>query len=372
MSVYHHIEIKPGSPISVGQAYSYPRKYRDGWKTLIEQHSKAGRICLSSSPYASPSFIIPKADSSVLPRWVNDYRKLNKLTVPDNYPLPRIDDILADCAKGKIWGKINITNSFFQTLVHPDHVKYTTMLTPFRLWEWVVMPMGLRNSPATHQQRVMQALSDLIGRICHVYLDDIIIWLSSLAEHKANVALVLEALQMAQLYCSTKKSSLFMMDVHFLGHDISADGIAADGSKVEHVLKWQAPTSVKQVRQFLGLVRYISAFLPALAEHTAVLTPLTKKECNKSFPVWTSEHQSAFEAIKGLVLSCDCLMTIDHHNPGENQIFIMCDTSQRHMGAVLSFVESWESARPVVFESRQLRAAELHYLVHEQEMLSIM
>lgn len=86
--IYHHIEVKPGAQISVGHAYSCPRKYRDSWKTLIEQHSKVGQIWPSSSQYASPSFIIPKADNTVLPRWVNDYRKLNKITVPDNYPLP--------------------------------------------------------------------------------------------------------------------------------------------------------------------------------------------------------------------------------------------------------------------------------------------
>ena len=134
-NVYHHIELRPGAPVSVNHAYGCPRKYQAGWKTLIDQHVAAGRIQPSSSPYASPSFIIPKADPTVLPRWVNDCRHLNCLTIPDNYPLPRIDDILADCAKGRIWGKIDMTNSFFQMLVHPDHVKYTATLTPFSLWE---------------------------------------------------------------------------------------------------------------------------------------------------------------------------------------------------------------------------------------------
>ena len=92
---------------------------------------------------SSPSFIIPKADPTVLPRWVNDYRRLNSVTVPDHYPLPHIDNILADCSKGNIWGKIDMTNSFFQTLMHHNHIKYTATLTPFGLWEWVVMPMGL-------------------------------------------------------------------------------------------------------------------------------------------------------------------------------------------------------------------------------------
>jgi hypothetical protein len=103
-NVYHHIQLLPGAPVSVSRAYGCPHKYRTGWKTLIDQHVAAGRIRPSLSPYASPSFIIPKADPTVLPRWVNDYRHLNRLTVPDNYPLPRIDDILADCAKGKNLG----------------------------------------------------------------------------------------------------------------------------------------------------------------------------------------------------------------------------------------------------------------------------
>jgi hypothetical protein len=134
-NVYHYIEVKPGVAISMAHVYSCPHKYCDGWKTLINQHYAVGRIRPSSSQYTSPSFIIPKADKAVLPRWVNDYHNLNHTTIPNNYPLPCIDNIPADCMKGKIWGKIDMTNSFFQTLVHSNHVKYTATLTPFGLWE---------------------------------------------------------------------------------------------------------------------------------------------------------------------------------------------------------------------------------------------
>ncbi|KAF8236499.1 hypothetical protein L208DRAFT_1526514 [Tricholoma matsutake] len=116
---------------------------------------------------------------------------------------------------------------------------------------------------------------------------------------------------------------------------------------LEHVkspLGPQAPRSAKQVHQFLGLVCYISVFLLVLAEHTSVLTLLMKKECNGSFPVWTVEHQFAFDTIKGLVLSWDCLILIDHNDPRENKIFVTCDASKQCTGAVLSFGESWESA----------------------------
>ena len=172
--VYHHIEVPAGDSFSTICPYSCPHQYCDAWKTLIEQHVTAGCICLSSSPYASPSFI-PKADPTVLSCWVVDYHLLNRVTVLDAFPLPRIDDILADCAKGKIWGKIDMTNSFFQTHVLPEHVKFTATLTPFRLWEWIVMPMGCCNVPATHQWHVSLAFKDHIGKFCHVYLDNIII-----------------------------------------------------------------------------------------------------------------------------------------------------------------------------------------------------
>jgi hypothetical protein len=188
---------------------------------LIEQHLAAGQIQPSNSDYVSPAFIVPKSDLNVLPRWVNNYRKLNANTITDNHPLPLVADILRDCAGHRLYGKIDMTNLFFQTKMHPSSIKFTAVNTPFGLYEWLVMPMGLRNSPAVHQHRVFSALRSLIGKICHVYLDDIIIWSNTLAEHEANVALVLEALRTANLYCSVKKSELFCSEVDFLGHHIS-------------------------------------------------------------------------------------------------------------------------------------------------------
>lgn len=161
-----------------------------------------------SSQYASPAFIIPKTDPGVLPRWVNNYRELNSNTVPDNHLLPRVDDILAGCAKGRIWAKIDMTNVFFQTRVHPDDIHLTAVTTPFGLYEWVVMPMGCRNAPATHQRRMCEALRPFIGKICHVYLDDIIIWSTSIGEHLRNVEKILNALHEHSLFCSPKKTPI--------------------------------------------------------------------------------------------------------------------------------------------------------------------
>src|SRR5271154_6759610 len=122
------------------------------------------------------------------------------------------------------------------------------------------MPMGLRNSLATHQRRVTLALKEYIRKICHVYLDDIVIWSQTLDEHKQNVSKIMEALCAAELFCSVKKSNLFMTEMDLLGHHISARGIEADNSKVERIINWLRPTKAKHVRAFLGLVRYIADF----------------------------------------------------------------------------------------------------------------
>lgn len=368
--VQARIKLKNAEQTIKTRTYQCPRKFREAWGTLIQKHLDAGRIRPSSSSWASPAFIIPKADPTVLPRWVNDYRQLNANTIIDSHPLPRVDDILNDCAKGKIWATIDMTDSFFQTKMHPDDVPLTAVSTPFGLYEWLVMPMGLRNAPAIHQRRVAVALREYIGKICHVYLDDIVIWSNSINEHHRNVRTILTALRAARLYCNPKKTRLYCASIDFLGHRISTNGIEADSRKVDRILSWPRPRSATDVRRFLGLVRYLASFLPNLATHTALLTRLTTAEANRSFPMWTSEHQFAFEAIKAIVVSRDCLTTIDHSDTTK-KIFVTTDASDFRSGAVLSFGDTWETARPVAFDSMTFKGAELNYPVHEKEMLAI-
>jgi RNase H-like domain found in reverse transcriptase/Reverse transcriptase (RNA-dependent DNA polymerase) len=373
--IYLRIRLKDQRKIVKGRGYVAPKKHHDAWKKLLDEHLATGRLRPSSSEHSSPSFVIPKRtdgvpDHSLPPRWLNDYRELDLNTVPDSFPLSRVDDILADCGKGKIFGKLDMTNSFFQTRVHPDDIHLTAIRTPWGLYERTVMPMGGRNAPSTHQPRMTDALRHLIGKICHVYLDDIIIWSQNLEEHERNVQRVLQALEKAEIYCNLTKTQLCATEVSFLGHRISASGIQTDPRKCERIANWPTPTTSTNVRGFLGLTRYLATFLPVLAEHTSVLTPLTNKECDKDFPPWTQEHQTAFEAIKLLVTSPTCLTVIDYEDKAK-RIFLTIDASRRRTGTVLSFGETWETARPVAYDSYQLNAAERNYPTHEQELLAI-
>src|SRR6266702_8086389 len=226
----------------------------------LQQHLDARRIQLSSAPAGSGTFIIPKADPTILPRWVNDYRQLNSNTITDSFPIPRINDILMDIATEKIFGNIDMTNSFFQTCMHPDDVKLTAVNMPWGLYEWVVMPMGIKNAPAIQQCQVTDALQPWIGRICHVYIDDIAIWSNMVNKHVQNVVTILQALADNKLYCNPKKTKLCATEIHFLGHRITAKGIEADEGKADWVVNWPTPSCAKHVRAFLSLVRYLSAF----------------------------------------------------------------------------------------------------------------
>ena len=141
--------------------------------------------------------------------------------------------------------------------------------------------------------------------------------------------------------------------------------------QVDKIVDWPTPKNVKEIQQFLGLVRYLSAFLPHLAVQASVLSRLTTKECIKNFPPWNETYQKAFDKIKEIVLSRECLTVIDHTKLDSNNIYVTTDASDRCTGAVLSFGPTWETARPVAFDSSTLKDAELNYPVHEKELLAI-
>jgi len=259
------------------------------------------------------------------------------------FPLPRVDDILADCAKGKIWPKMDMMNSFFQTCIHPDDVHLTAVTIPLGLYEWLAMPMGLKNSPLIHQCHMITALQHLIRKICHVYLDYIIIWSNSVAEHTAHINMVMKTLTASKLHLNPVKCTFYLLEVDFLGHHISACGIKPNSSKVEKILNWPVPKSTTDVCAFMGLVRYVAAFLPKLADYMTILMPLTTNDSQKHFPIWTDEHQYVFDSIKALVISSDCLTVIDHENPSDNKFFVTSDASDWQTGAVLSFGPTWKT-----------------------------
>ena len=215
------------------------------------------------------------------------------------------------------------------------------------------------------------ALHKYIGHFCHVYIDDMVIWSNNLEKHCEHVNLIMQALRHSHLYLNAKKCQFFVPEQDFLGHHILAQGIDPQSSKCDKIMGWPKPRSTTDVQSFLGLVRYIVGFLPKLADHPVVLTPLTTKDSHKQFPPWTATHDFAFKSIKTLVCSAECLTVIDHVNPGDKKIYLTCDASNWRTGATLSFGSTWETAWPIAFNSAQLSSAEKSYPIHEKELLTI-
>jgi len=234
------------------------------------------------------------------------------------------------------------------------------------------MPMGYQNAPSIHQHRVTAALRKYLGKFCHIYLDDIVVWSQDIVEHERNVQLIFQVLIDAKLYCNKKKKKLFCFRVNFLGHTISQDGIEADEKKAEKIENWPVPTNATEMHVFLGLMHYLNTFLPKLVVQSDILSVFTTKEAEKKFPEWLLKHQLSFDTIKVIVTSQECLTAINHENMGHNKIFVMTDASDRVSGAVLSFGPTWELARPVAYDSMTFKGPELNYPIHEKELLAIM
>jgi len=141
--------------------------------------------------------------------------------------------------------------------------------------------------------------------------------------------------------------------------------------KVDQILSWPEPKSATETQSFLSLVQYIAAFLPSLAEHTGVLTELTTKDSERNFPLWMPRYQLAFDAIKTIVTSQECLTTITFDEMPHNKIFVTTDASDKQSGTVLSFGPTWDTARPVAFDSMMFKGAELNYPIHKKELLAV-
>ena len=169
-----------------------------------------------------------------------------------------------------------------------------------------------------------------------------VIWSNTLEEHQEHIHLVLDALWQAHLYMNLNKCHFFLIELDFLGHHISTQGVEPQSSKCEKILQWPYPTSATEVHRFLCLVQYLAVFLPNLAEHTRVLTSLTTKHTQKHFPEWDGSHKFPFNAIKALVCSPQCLTVINHQMAGDDKIFVTCNASNWQTGATLSFGPSWE------------------------------
>ncbi|GKE71506.1 putative nucleotidyltransferase, ribonuclease H, partial [Tanacetum coccineum] len=286
------IELIPGAvPIAKSPYRLAPSELEELSGQLKELQDK-GFIRPSSSPWGVQVLFVKKKDGSF--RMCIDYRELNKLTVKNRYPLPRIDDLFDQLQGSQFFLKIDLRSGYHQLRVHEDNILKTVFRTRYGHFEFTVMPFGLTNVPTVFM--------DLMNRVCRPYLDkfvimfidDILIYSNTWEEHVEHLRLVLELLKKEKLYAKFFKCEFWLREVQFLRHVINSNGIHIDPSKIEVVKNWKAPRTLTEVRSFLGLVGYYRRFIKNFSKIAKFLTILTQK-C-KTFD-WGEEQEMAFQTL---------------------------------------------------------------------------
>ena len=318
-------------------------------------------VVKSKSPWAFPLVPIKKKDGSI--RICVDYRKLNEVTLHDSYPLPKIQECL-DALQGAKWfSTIDATSGFFQVQNHPDDMDKTAFVCDKGLFAFRVLPMGLRNSPATYQRLMVHIMSPLLYETCLVYLDDCIVYSRTFEEHIQRLDEVLTRMGKSNLKCLPKKCQLFSQEVQFLGHRVSSEGVATCEDKVKAVKEWPVPRNIKELKSFLGLASYYRRFIKSFSTISAPLNKLTQKK--QTFQ-WTAEAQDAFDILKDTLTKAPILgfpNTTD-------QYWLDCDASSFGISGVLSQIQDG-TERVIAYFSKTLNRAQRQYCVTRRELLAI-
>ena len=305
----HHIETGNSPPVRQSVRRIAPCR-REEVKKLLNQMLEQEIIEPSSSPWASPVVLVQKKDGST--RFCIDYRKLNRVTRKDAYPLPRIDMTLDTLHGSKWFTTLDLLSGYWQVEMEAADKEKTAFCTTEGLFQFRVMPFGLSNALASFQRLMDLVLTGLQWSQCLVYLDNIIVLGRSFQEHIQNLESVFQRLRESGLKLKPSKCSFFQKKVHYLGHVISRDGVATDPGKTAKVTTWPVPTSRREAQQFLGFASYYRRFIKDFAHLARPLHRLTEKTAPFK---WNDECQSSFDRLRECLCSAPVLAYPDFARP---------------------------------------------------------
>lgn len=356
----HKIDTERSQPVKIPVRRMAPAK-RSIIKEEVNEMLENRIIEDSTSPWSAPVVIVYKKDGGR--RFCVDYRGLNAVTKKDVYPLPRPDDILESLNDAKYFSHFDLLKGYWQVNLDNDSKEKTTFSTPDGHYQFRKLPFGLTNSPSTFQRGMDIILKGLVWTDCLVYLDDIIIFASSLQEHKERMERILTKFEEAGVKIKPSKCELLPVKMRVLGHVISTEGLEVDASKVEIIQKWPIPSNISELRSFLGHAGYYQRFIPMYSEITAPLRQLEKK--NSVFN-WNSNCTKAFKIIKDKLCSAPVLAFPRYQLP----FIVDVDASDNGLGATLSQLQEGEE-RPIAYAARALQGAHKTYTVYQKEMLGL-
>nr|GEW33983.1 putative reverse transcriptase domain-containing protein [Tanacetum cinerariifolium] len=352
--VEFEIELVPGAaPVARAPYRLAPSEMKELAKQLQELSDK-GFIRPSSSPWGAPVLFVKKKDRSFC--MCIDYHELNKLTIKNRYPLPRIDDMFDQLQGSSVYSKIDLRSGYHQLRVREKDILITAFRIRYGHYEFQVMPFGLTNAPAMFMDLMNQVCRPFLNKFVIVFIDDILIYSKDKKEHEEHLRIILELLQKEKLYAKFSKCEFWLDSVKFLGHVINSQGVHVDPAKVEVIKNWTAPKTPTEVRQFLGLGGYYQKFIEGFSLIAKSLTKLTQK--NKTYE-WGEEEGEAFQLLKDKLCSALILALLE----GSEDFVVYCNASLKGYRVVLM-----QREKVIAYASRQLRTHEENYMTHDLEL----
>ena len=341
------IELHPStSPISMTPHRMTPVELQEFRVQLLELLDK-GFFRPSTSPCGAPVLFAKKKDNTL--HLCIDYRQLNRVTIKNRYPSPRIDDLFDQLRGARVHSKIDLRTGYHQLRVREIDIPKTAFRTRYGHFEFTVMPFGLTNAPTAFMDLMHRISQPYLDQFVVVFVDDILIYSQSGWEHEYYLRIILQLLRDHQLYAKFIKCESWLTEVRFLGHMVSASGVLVDLEKVEAVMSWEMPKSVFEIRSFLGLTGYYRRYIEDFSRIVAPMTRLTRKEVKFD---WDDRCEEAFQELKRRLTSAPILIVPDR---GQGYI-VYCDASRAGLGCVLM-----QSRRVVAYGSRQLKNHEQNY-----------
>ena len=351
------IELEPGTgPISKSPYRMAPAELKE-LKAQLQDLLDKGFIRPSVSPWGAPVLFVKKKDGSM--RLCIDYRELNKRTIKNKYPLPRIEDLFDQLREATVFSKIDLRSGYHQIRINEKDVPKTAFRTRYGHYEFVVMSFGLTNAPAVFMELMNRVFKECLDMFVIVFIDDILIYSRTDLEHEEHLRKVLTTLREHKLYAKFSKCEFWLRQVSFLGHVVSKDGISVDPTKVEAITKWERPTTVTEIRSFLGLAGYYRRFVQDFAKISSPLTKLTKK----GVPFrWDDACEASFQNLKERLVTAPVLIV-----PESSEGYVIySDASMKGLGCVLM-----QHGKVVAYASRQLKEYEKNYPTHDLELAAV-